>query len=143
MDCGLGHCQLAAAKSPFFTPFQGPRGLPGGNFMTQRQPFLHDLNVLLAAPMQAWSGHDGQLRPGGAQGIYCADTRVISEAVLLVSGEEPEMVGSNLAGGGAATFHALVRTVGGEGSDPLVRLARTRTVTTEAVSEHILLSSDL
>ncbi len=43
--------------------------------MTQRQPFLHDLNVLLAAPMQAWSGQDGQLRPGGAQGIYCADTR--------------------------------------------------------------------
>ena len=31
--------------------------------MTQRQPFLHDLNVLLVAPMQAWSGHDGQLRP--------------------------------------------------------------------------------
>lgn len=111
--------------------------------MTQRQPFLHDLNVLLAAPMQAWSGEDGQLRPGGAQGIYCADTRVIDEAVLLVSGEEPEMVGSSLAGGGAASFQALVRTVGGEGSDPLVRLARTRTVTTETVSEHIRLSSDL
>lgn len=111
--------------------------------MTQRQPFLHDLNVLLAAPMQAWSGHDGQLRPGGAQGIYCADTRVIDEAILMVSGEEPEMVGGRQAGGGAATFQALVRTVGGEGSDPLVRLTRTRTVTTENVSEDIQLSSDL
>ena len=111
--------------------------------MTQRQPFLHDLNVLLAAPMQAWSGHDGQIRPGGAQGIYCADTRVVDEAILLVSGEEPEMVGSTLAGGGAASFQALVRTVGGEGSDPLVRLSRTRTVSTESVSEAILLSSDL
>lgn len=111
--------------------------------MTHRQPFLHDLNVLLAAPMQAWSGHDGQLRPGGAQGIYCADTRVIDEAILLVSGEEPEAVGNSLAGGGSASFQALVRTVGSEGSDPLVRLSRTRTVTTENVSEHILLSSDL
>lgn len=111
--------------------------------MTQRQPFLHDLNVLLAAPMQAWSGHEGQIRPGGAQGIYCADTRVIDEAILLVSGEKPEMVGSSLAGGGTATFQALVRTVGGEGSDPLVRLTRTRTVTTENVSENIQLSSDL
>lgn len=111
--------------------------------MTQRQPFLHDLSVLLAAPMQAWSGHDGQLRSGGAQGIYCADTRVIDEAILLVSGEEPEMVGSSLTGGAVASFQALVRTVGGEGSDPLVRLARTRTVTTGTVSEDILLSSDL
>lgn len=111
--------------------------------MTQRQPFLHDLNVLLAAPMQAWSGQDGQLRPGGAQGIYCADTRVIDEAILLVSGEEPEMVGSSLAGGGTAAFHALVRTIGTEGSDPLVRLIRTRTVTTESAFEDIQLSSDL
>ncbi len=111
--------------------------------MTHRQPFLHDLHVLLAAPMQAWSGHDGHIRPGGAQGIFCADTRVIDEAILLVSGEEPEMVGGRLAGGGAATFQALVRTVGSEGSDPLVRLTRTRTVTTEDVSEEFLLSSDL
>lgn len=111
--------------------------------MTHRQPFLHDLNVLLAAPMQAWSGHDGQLRPGGAQGIYCADTRVIDEAILLVSGEEPEAVGSSLAGGGAASFQALVRTIGAEGSDPLVRLTRTRSVTTGIVTERILLSSDL
>jgi glycogen debranching enzyme len=111
--------------------------------MTQRQPFLHDLNVLLAAPMQAWSGQDGQIRPGGAQGIYCADTRVVDEAILLVTGEEPEMVGSNPTGGGAASFQALVRTVGSEGSDPLVRLTRTRTVTTDSVSEDIQLSSDL
>ncbi|MGO4804688.1 glycogen debranching N-terminal domain-containing protein [Arthrobacter sp. 2MCAF15] len=111
--------------------------------MTHRQPFLHDLNVLLAAPMQAWSGHDGQLRRQGAQGIYCADTRVIDEAVLLVTGEEPEAIGSGRTRGGVSSFEALVRTVGGEGSDPLVRLTRTRTVTTGAVSEEILLSSDL
>ena len=94
MDCGSGHCQLGAAKRPRIHTTSRPHGLPGGTFMTQRQPFLHDLNVLLAAPMQAWSGHDGQIRPGGAQGIYCADTRVVDEAILLVSGEEPEMVGS-------------------------------------------------
>lgn len=111
--------------------------------MTHRQPFLHDLNVLLAAPMQAWSGHDGQLRPGGAQGIYCADTRVIDQAVLLVGGEEPEMVGISLAEGGTASFQALVRSVGAEGSDPLVRLTRTRTVAAGSVTEQIVLSSDL
>lgn len=111
--------------------------------MTQRQPFLHDLTVVLAAPMQAWSGHDGQLRPGGAQGIYCADTRVIDEAILRVGGEEPEMIGSSHTGGATASFQALVRTVGSEGSDPLVRLTRTRTVATDGASEEIVLSSDL
>jgi hypothetical protein len=88
--------------------------------MTQRQPFLHDLNVLLAAPMQAWSGHDGQIRSWRCPRIYCADTRVVDEAILLVSGEEPEMVGSTWP---AAARHPSRPGPDSRrrGSDPLVR----------------------
>ena len=112
--------------------------------MNNRQPFLHDLNVLLAAPMQVWSGHDGQLRrSGGVQGIYCADTRVIDEAVLTVNGEEPEPVGSNSVQGSVVSFHALIRTLGSENPDPLVSLTRRRSISTDRVSEEIILRSDL
>ena len=112
--------------------------------MNNRQPFLHDLNVLLAAPMQVWSGHDGQLRrSGGVQGIYCADTRVIDEAVLTVNGEEPEPVGSTSAQVSVVSFQALVRTLGSENPDPLVSLTRRRSILTDRVSEEIILRSDL
>ncbi|UZX04810.1 amylo-alpha-1,6-glucosidase [Arthrobacter sp. CDRTa11] len=112
--------------------------------MNNRQPFLHDLNVLLAAPMQVWSGHDGQLRrSGGVQGIYCADTRVIDEAVLTVNGEEPEPVGSSSAQGHIVSFQALIRTLGSENPDPLVSLTRRRSISTDRVSEEIILRSDL
>jgi glycogen debranching enzyme len=112
--------------------------------MNNTQPFLHDLNVLLAAPMQVWSGHDGQLRrSGGVQGIYCADTRVIDEAVLTVNGKEPEPVGSASTHGSVVSFQALVRTLGSENPDPLVSLTRHRSIFTDRVSEEIILRSNL
>lgn len=111
--------------------------------MNDRQPFLHDLNVLLSAPMQAWSGQDGQIRRAGVQGIYCADTRVIDQAVLTVNGEEPEAIGVSSARGASASFEALVRTLGDEGNDPLVSLSRRRNVGTGKLREDIVLRSDL
>jgi hypothetical protein len=106
--------------------------------MSARQPFLHDLSMLLSAPMQAWSGQDGQIRAHGAQGIYVADTRVVGEAVVTVNGEEPEPLGS-----AGPVFDSVVRAVGGAYADPLLLLARRRTVGASRVAEEILLLSDL
>lgn len=93
--------------------------------------------------MQAWSGQDGQIRRGGVQGIYCADTRVIDQALLTVNGEEPEAIGVTSAQGASASFEALIRTLGDEGNDPLVSLSRRRTVSTGKLREDIVLRSDL
>ncbi|MCQ9165253.1 MULTISPECIES: glycogen debranching N-terminal domain-containing protein [unclassified Arthrobacter] len=106
--------------------------------MSERQPFLHDLNVQLAAPMQAWSGADGQIRPDGAQGIYVADTRVAGEALLTVNGMEPEQLGAS-----GSSFTAAVRDVGGSFADPLLVLVRRRTVEASRVVEEFVLHSDL
>ncbi len=106
--------------------------------MSPRQPFLHDLSMLLSAPMQAWSGQDGQIRAQGAQGMYVADTRVVGEAVLTVNGEEPEPLGS-----AGPVFDSVVRAVGGAYADPLLLLARRRTVGPSRVAEEISLRSDL
>ncbi|MGX9898967.1 glycogen debranching N-terminal domain-containing protein [Arthrobacter sp. SA17] len=121
-----------------------PNYVASGADVCDQDTFLHDLNVLLAAPMQVWSGHDGQLRrSGGVQGIYCADTRVIDEAVLTVNGEEPEPMGSSSSQGSVVSFQALIRTLGSENPDPLVSLTRRRSILTDGVSEEIILRSDL
>lgn len=111
--------------------------------MTHRQPFLHEMAVLVSAPMQAWSGRDGQLRANGAQGIYCADTRVVGEAVLTINGEEPEFLATSRDQGAEVCFEAAVRSLGGDTDDPLVGLTRLRRVHAEGVTEEIVLRSDL
>jgi glycogen debranching enzyme len=92
------------------------------------QPLLHDLLPAAMAPTQAWSGPDGQLRSRGAQGVYHGDVRVLSQAVLLVDGREPEVISAGPAGPGVVEVIALVRGGDEPGPDPTVRLRRTRRV---------------
>ena len=106
----------------------------------QRQPLLHDLLVALSAPTQAWSGDDGQVRHTGAHGFYHSDVRVLSTAIVQVSGEEPEMIASAPAGPGAVQVTSLARGVDGPGADPTTRLERVRTVRAGEVTETITFS---
>jgi glycogen debranching enzyme len=99
------------------------------------QPLLHDLLPAAMAPTQAWSGPDGQLRAHGAQGIFHGDVRVLSQAVLLVDGLEPEVVSAGPTGPGVVEVIALVRGVDEPGADPTVRLRRTRRVTPGSAHE--------
>ncbi|HEY3438221.1 MAG TPA: glycogen debranching N-terminal domain-containing protein, partial [Actinotalea sp.] len=105
------------------------------------QPLLHDLLVAVMAPTQAWSGRDGQLRSEGAQGVFHADTRVLSRAVLTVGQDEPEAVAGGPTGPGSVEVISLVRGVDGPGADPTARMCRRRTVTAGAVEESVELSS--
>ncbi len=104
-----------------------------------RQPLLHELLVALAAPTQAWSGLDGQIRPEGAQGAYHGDLRVLSGAVLRVGGEEPEPIGAGGDGPGRVLAVHVARAVDGPGADPTVRVDRARVVTPGRVEETIVL----
>ena len=108
------------------------------------QPFLHDLEVVLRAPTQAWSAPDGQIRPSApgratGQGVLHSDVRVLSEAVLTVGGTEAEPAGTT-RGRGTVTFLALPRHLDGPGADPTVRLVRTRTAEPGVLSEAIELA---
>lgn len=105
------------------------------------QPLLHDLLVATIAPTQAWSGPDGQLRPHGAQGVYHGDVRVLSQAVLLVDGLEPEVISAGPAGPGGVEVIALVRGVDEPGADPTVRLRRRRRVTPGSAHETLELTA--
>ncbi|MFI0424601.1 glycogen debranching N-terminal domain-containing protein [Spongiactinospora sp. 9N601] len=104
-------------------------------------PRLDDLAVVILAPTSALSGRDGQIRPIGAQGVFHADHRVLSRAVLLVDGLEPEAVAYAPGGPGVGRFVALARWLGDEGPDPEVRIERVRTVTGQGVREEITIIS--
>lgn len=105
------------------------------------QPFLNTLLGAVAAPGQAWSGQDGQIRPDGAQGCYDGDVRVLSRATLTVGGSEPEVLAAGSAGPGAVTVLSAARAVDAPGADPTVRLRRTRTVRPGEVGEELVLEA--
>ena len=104
--------------------------------MPALQPLLHDLVATVAAPTSALGGLDGQIRAAGVQGVFHADVRVLSEAVLRLDGDEAEPIGHADAGAGTTHFVSLARRV-----DPRVRIDRTRTITPGRIEEQIRLTS--
>lgn len=112
----------------------------------QLQPFLHDLEIVLRAPTQAWSGRDGQIRLATAgsatvQGVMHSDVRILSEAVLEVGGREAEAAGSWYDDGGRLIVVGLPRHLGNSWGDPSLRLTRARRVEAGFMEEEIELMS--
>ncbi|MCO8271007.1 amylo-alpha-1,6-glucosidase [Actinoplanes sp. TRM 88003] len=105
------------------------------------QPLLHDLVPTLAAPTSALSGPDGQIRASGVHGVFHADRRVLSLAVLRLDDREPEPIGHAAIGAGATRFVSLARWLGNPGADPTVRIDRVRRVRPGAVDEEITIAS--
>ena len=110
-----------------------------------RQPFLHDLLTVLAAPTQVLSTQSGQIgRDGtavGAQGILHADLRIVSALGLTVDGEPPEHIATlpaepGIEDGDGVVFSYLAL-------DPQVRLDRERSVSPGRCGESYLLISGL
>ena len=93
-----------------------------------RQPFLHRSVAIFRGSTQAWSPAEGQIRHGdGLAGFYHSDVRIVSNAMLRVDGEEPELIESGLTGSSDASFLYAVRSIDEPGADPLVELRRDRT----------------
>ncbi|QAY70513.1 glycogen debranching N-terminal domain-containing protein [Xylanimonas protaetiae] len=104
------------------------------------QPLLHDLQVTLRAPSQVWCSPDGQVHPRGLHGVYHADVRVLSEAVVRVDGALPEAVAAGGTGPGTFEASAVLRSIDGPGADPTTLLRRRRTVAPGQVSEELEVS---
>ncbi|HEY0638409.1 MAG TPA: glycogen debranching N-terminal domain-containing protein [Pseudonocardiaceae bacterium] len=106
------------------------------------QPALHDLVTCVRAPAVVLSAADGQVRPGGAQGLLVGETRLLSRLELTAGGEPPTGVGYRLDGPSGCVFTAVLRGHGDPIADPTVRLVRTRTATTNGLIEHVRLVND-
>ncbi|MEV0729031.1 glycogen debranching N-terminal domain-containing protein [Polymorphospora sp. NPDC050346] len=105
------------------------------------QPLLHDLVGLVLAPTSALAGPDGQIRTAGVQGVFHADARVLSQALLRVDDREPEPLTHAPDGPYGARFVALARWLGDPTPDPTVRLDRVRRMTPAGLTEEIRVTS--
>jgi glycogen debranching enzyme len=106
-----------------------------------KQPYLHELVTVVAAPGLVLSDADGQLTGDGATGVYLADRRVLSRLVVGVDGREPAPVGGQSLDTQTARFVGVVRHLGDPGPDPTVFVERARTVSPGGLRETIRLVS--
>lgn len=92
-----------------------------------RQPLLHDLHATVSAPTQLWTDRDGQASRG-AEGLFHAETRVLSHLELLVAGTRPEPVACGARGAGLNEAVYVTRAIDAPGPDPTSWLRRTARV---------------
>ena len=114
-----------------------------------RQPFVHDLIAVLAAPTQVLSQRSGAIatsvdRPT-VQGVIHADTRVLSGLSVTIDGEPGEHLATALDGN-QAQFTFLLPTVGTgilASGDQSLRLDWFRVVEPGSMAETLMISSPL
>src|SRR4249919_865597 len=114
-----------------------------------RQPFVHDLITVLAAPTQVLSQRSGEIatsvdRPT-VQGVIHADTRVLSGLSVTIDGEPGEHLATALDGN-QAQFTVLLPTVGTgivASVDQSLRLDWFRVVEPGSLVETLVISSPL
>jgi glycogen debranching enzyme len=114
---------------------------PTVNATAGLQPFLHESVSCVSAPAVALSGQDGQIRSGGAHGVFRYERRVLSQLIVDVDGHEPVAVGHRLHEAGRATFVGVVRHVGDRIADPTVRLERERLSRPDGIDECLVLDN--
>ncbi|RIX28827.1 glycogen debranching N-terminal domain-containing protein [Amnibacterium setariae] len=105
-----------------------------------RQPFLHDAEVVLAAPAQVWSRADGSFS-APIDGLYVSDVRVLSGLAVEVEGTGVEHVRTDRRSAREVAFTGLLRGLDGAGADPRVRLDRVREVAADGMRETITVRS--
>ena len=110
------------------TPTAGPES--EARVTTQRsprQPWLHDLRIIVDGNATALSSTTGQMSPGAGHGFFVDDVRLLSKLELTVADETPSAVASE-AGGATAEFFGAARGLGDVGPDPTVEVRRVRTL---------------
>lgn len=84
------------------------------------------------------SGVSGQVRPGGDQGLYIIDTRVLSTLLLFIDGLEPQVLLGRRIGANAARFATYSIADGDPGPDPTLLVDRRRVVSASLAEDIIL-----
>ena len=103
---------------------------------------IHDLTATVGSPAFALSGPDGQIRaPAGMHGLFVADVRVLSQALLSFGATEAEPLAHLHEGPGRTRFVAVARALGDIVADPTVRVERIRLVRPDGMDEEIHIRS--
>jgi glycogen debranching enzyme len=105
-----------------------------------RQPWLHELSVIVRGNATALSSSSGDIEGAGAAGLYVDDRRAVNHLVVLVGDERPSGV-SAAAVGSRAEFLASARNLGTASPDPVVEVRRVRTLEAGGLVERVSLVS--
>lgn len=105
-----------------------------------RQPWLHDLRIIVDGNATAVSATSGDVSPEAGHGFFVDDVRLLSRLELTVAGEAPSGVASG-AGGARAEFFGAARGLGDDGPDPTVEIRRVRTLVGSTLHEDLTVTS--
>ena len=108
-----------------------------------RQPWLHELSIVVDGNATVLSDRSGDVLPGTSQGLYVDDRRILGTLRLEVAGETPDFVAER-ASGAAADYAAAARGLGNPGPDPTVEVLRSRRLLgsgTRTLTEHVAITS--
>ena len=108
-----------------------------------RQPLLHSETIVLRAPTQSWSAHDGAIGGQPIHGHYFSDVRIVSAQAITVGGSPLESIATVPRGAHETTFVSIVRQLDDPTPDPGVRAEHTRTATTTGIRERLEITSRL
>jgi len=105
------------------------------------QPLLHDATVVLRAPTQVWSAHDGTIGDSAIHGVYFSDVRIVTAQSITVGGATPEHIATMAPHADAARFVSLTRNLDDASPDPGVRLEHARAASTGGTTETVTIQS--
>jgi glycogen debranching enzyme len=100
---------------------------------------LHELLTALAAPWVVLSPRSGQLTGSGAEGVYARDRRILSRSIVTIDGRDPLPVHADERDAATHEYVAMIEGLGDTRHDPTVMLYRTRTVSSDGLTEQIRL----
>ena len=103
----------------------GPAEIPA------QQPYLHDLQTTVRAPVFGLSGTGGALSGRGVTGVFADDRRVLSVSDLTLSGARLTPIATELDGADATRSVLVARGLGEDGADPAVWIERRRVLISE------------
>jgi len=89
------------------------------------------------------SGISGQIRPGGDEGLYIIDTRVLDTLVLHIDGQEPRVLLGRRVGSATARFTAYTMPADERRADPCLFVDRRRVVSGSVSDEIVLANHDM
>lgn len=86
------------------------------------------------------SGSNGQVKPGRFQGLYIRDTRVLSQLLLRIDGDEPALLHGRAIGGRASRFAYYRVPHSDHEVDPRMIIERRRVIS-ESMTEEIVVTN--
>ncbi|MGL5928442.1 MAG: glycogen debranching N-terminal domain-containing protein [Dermatophilaceae bacterium] len=107
-----------------------------------QQPWLHELEVLVRAPVTCLALPDGDIdarrRGGEGTGLFVDDRRILHTLTLLVSGVPPVGIARRSVGATGETL-LVARDLGDGGHDPTVEVARRRQLVDGGMVEQVVI----